>query len=479
MTMKFRNPSSFILLLFFSLVSAHEHVTSDVQVGAVISMNPIDNTLWLHIGVMTIAFGMLFPLGIVFGLSKSKWHVPTQVLATALAIFGVLLAHTKRTGRQFKSNIHAHFAPYLITYLVFQVCLGVYLRLHLSRGINKHIRRVAVSLHGWMGSLFPIFSWIQMGFGGITALGFCRNSTGDHLGQCLAHGIMGSAFIGYGIVMLIMLHVQPWLARLKISQELLDSSVIMAWGLVNTFTEHRWGSSWSHKDLQHTSLGIIWVAAGIAGIFLSSRNGKPKRNVVPAAVIFLTGWAMSGHAQALILSTKMHATFGYTLMAAGVTRIVEVAVLLRDAPHAETLHSDGPRAFQYIPPFLLISSGLLFMGSNEEQIVMINDAMIDPVSYSLVLYSLAFLVFFFANYLIHIYFTTGINSSSEKLDTLEDGNCRLNGPGYLRANGSANNHSSSSSGGTRVPGDEFELGLMSDHSDDEADEPKLPVDRLQ
>lgn len=446
--------------LFFAVISAHEHVTSDVTQDNVISNNPIDNKLWLHILVMTIAFGILFPLGMVFGLSKSRWHVPTQILATALAVFGILLAHTKRTGRQFKSNIHANFAPYVIGYLVLQVLLGIYLRLHLSQGINRTIRKIATSIHGWMGSIFPIISWVQMGFGGITALGFCRNSTGDHLGQCLAHGIMGSAFMAYGICMLIMLNFQPWLLRKNISQELIDSSVIMGWGLINTFTEHRWGSDWSHKDLQHTSMGIIWFCAGIAGIFLSSRNGKPKRNVVPAAVILLTGWAMSGHAQSLLLSTKMHGTFGYTLMAAGVTRIVEVAVILRDQPHAENLGSEGPRAFQYIPPFLLISSGLLFMGSNEEQLVMINDAMIDAVSYSLVLYSVAFLLFFYANYLIHIYLTTGKNSVVEKTEPLETG--RGNGNGHIRP--------------SRAPlegDDEFELGLMSDHdSDDEED--KLP-----
>lgn len=455
-----------------ALARAHEHVTSNVQHGAVISADPIDRKLWLHIAIMMLAFGILFPMGVVFGLSKSRWHVPTQIVATILAVFGVLLAHTKRTGRQFESNIHAKFAPFIIIYLIAQVCLGIYLRLHLVKGLNKVLRRIVVRVHGWMGAFFPVFSWVQIGFGGITALGFCRNSTGDHLGQCLAHGIMGSAFIGYGICLLIMLNVQPWLARLNISQELIDSSVIMAWGLVNTFTEHRWGSDWNMSDYQHTSMGVVWLCAGLAGVFLSSRNGKPKRHVIPAAVIFLTGWAMSGHAQALLLSTKMHATFGYTLMAAGVTRIIEVAVILRDQAHAETLESEGPRAFQYIPPFLLISSGLLFMGSNEEQMVMINDAMVDAVSYSLIIFSLAFLLFFYANYLIHLYFTTGKNSTITKRSGLEDG--------YHGVNGHADVDHRARVGAlpvTRAPvegTEDFELGLMSDNESEE-EEMKLPV----
>jgi hypothetical protein len=78
---------------------------------------------------------------------------------------------------------------------------------------------------------------------------------------------MGSSFIAYGAVLAIMLLLgQEWLVRRNKSQEFFDSAVIGAWGytfrlhvsyprLVNTFTEHRFGSNWSHKDLQHTSMG--------------------------------------------------------------------------------------------------------------------------------------------------------------------------------------------------------------------------------
>lgn len=62
----------------------------------------------------------------------------------------------------------------------------------------------------------------------------------DHTGQCLAHFIMGSSFVGYGILMLLSLRVGgPWLLRRGKSQEWYDSWVIMLWGIVNTFTEHR------------------------------------------------------------------------------------------------------------------------------------------------------------------------------------------------------------------------------------------------
>jgi Protein YTP1-like, C-terminal len=99
-------------------------------------------------------------------------------------------------------------------------------------------------------------------------------------------------------------------------------------------------------------MGIIWFCAGILGVFLSSRKGKPQRNVIPAIVIFLTGWGMAGHEQTLAFSTRLHGIFGHTLMAAGITRMVEIVIVLRDAWNAG---DDEIRSFQYVPPFVRLS----------------------------------------------------------------------------------------------------------------------------
>ena len=236
-------------------------------------------------------------------------------------------------------------------FLIIQVAFGIYLRLHLERGIHARIRRYFVIIHGIIGKVMPVISWVQMLFGGITAMGFCR---GDHLGQCLAHFIMGSAFIGYGIILTILLLVgQPWLRRTGRSQEFYDSLIIAAWGCVNTFTEHRWDGPWVKNDLQHTSMGVVWWCAGLLGIWLSrKRNGTPKRNLIPAIVILLTGWAMGAHPQSMMLSTKVHTVFGYTLMAAGATRIVEIAFVLRDRNTVDETDAEETSSWQYLTPFV-------------------------------------------------------------------------------------------------------------------------------
>lgn len=340
-----------------------------------------------------LAWGILFPTGMVLGLVRSRLHVPVQVFATILAVLGYFLGHAHK-GREFAHpNAHASFATWLMLMLIVQVGLGIYLRLHIERGFMGKIRNVLVIAHGVLGKAMPVAAWVQMLLGGIVSLGFCRGE-GDHTGQCLAHFIMGSAFIGYGILLTILLLVgQIWLKRTNRSQEFFDSLIIAAWGCVNTFTEHRWGGPWVHNDLQHTSMGIIWWCAGLVGIWLSKdRHGRPKRNFVPGFVILLTGWGMSGHPQHLPLSTMVHSVFGYTLMAAGLTRIIEVSFVLKDK-NSMTEDGQEQNSFQFLPPFLLYASGFLFMGATEEQMALLSDAGVTHVSYILILYSIAFLMF--------------------------------------------------------------------------------------
>ncbi|KAI9677511.1 MAG: hypothetical protein M1817_006465 [Caeruleum heppii] len=481
-----------ILLLVSAVhaVQAHDHDPDAIEEGRVVSDEPLDTILWLHIGIQILSFGLIFPTGMVLGITRSRWHVPCQVLGTLLAILGYFLGHSHR-GRQFAPNIHAAFASSLMTMLALQVILGIYLRLHLTKGINARLRRWVVTAHGVVGKLLPVVSWVQMLFGGITALGFCR---ADHLGQCIAHFIMGSAFIGYGIVLTIMLLVgQAWLRRTGRSQEFFDSTLITAWGVVNTFTEHRWGQEWGHNDLQHTSMGIVWWCAGLVGLWLSRRrDGRSRRNLIPGMVIFITGYAMSSHPQNLPLSTMVHTIFGYTLMGAGLTRIIEIAFVLRDRT---ALTRDGTEAnsWQHLPIFLLYASGFLFMGATEEQMQLLSDADVSHISYILILYSFAFLMFLFVNLLLHLYATA--YPSFQKPSAHSPPRSRPHRPStsasshrpskkphrnspYMNGYADTNGHVPSSEAGSRIPSadsryvrdaEEFELdGLVGEDEDVEA-----------
>ncbi|KAL9640153.1 MAG: hypothetical protein Q9164_000421 [Protoblastenia rupestris] len=433
---------------------AHEHHSDEIPEGQAVSAKPIDTILWIHILIQILAFGIVFPTGMVLGIVRSRWHVPLQTLGAILAIVGYFLGHA-HGGRQFAPNIHATFATWLMLMLISQIVFGVYLRLHLEKGIHARIRRGVVTTHGVIGKAMPVVSWVQMLFGGITALGFCRD---DHLGQCVAHFIMGSAFIGYGIVLTIILLVgQLWLKRTGRSQEFFDSLLIAAWGFVNTFTEHRWGEAWRGNDLQHTSMGIVWWCAGLLGVWLSrKRDGRPKRNLFPALVIMLTGWGMSAHPQSLELSTHVHTVFGYTLMAAGAARIVEIAFVLKDRNVLDERDVEETNSFQYLTPFLLYTSGFLFMGATEEQMALLAGAHVTHVTYILLLFSLAFLLFLFVTILLNLY--------ASYMWPIDPAAPKVNGADGPRLNGHARGDSQ-----RLRDAEEFELeGLMSEDEDGES-----------
>lgn len=47
----------------------HEHGVSHIQEGETVSQEPIDTILWIHIFIMMLAFGVIFPVGMVLGVS--------------------------------------------------------------------------------------------------------------------------------------------------------------------------------------------------------------------------------------------------------------------------------------------------------------------------------------------------------------------------------------------------------------------------
>lgn len=66
----------------------------------------------------------------------------------------------------------------------------------------------------------------------------------------------------------------------------------------------------------------------------------------------LTGWAMSAHPQSLKLSAHVHIVFGWTLMAAGAARIVEIAFVLKDRDVLSDTDVEEVNSWQYLTPFV-------------------------------------------------------------------------------------------------------------------------------
>lgn len=64
------------LCLAATLVLAHEHHNELTEEEATA---PVDSILWIHMALQAAVWGVLFPVGMVLGMTRSRWHVPLQV----------------------------------------------------------------------------------------------------------------------------------------------------------------------------------------------------------------------------------------------------------------------------------------------------------------------------------------------------------------------------------------------------------------
>jgi hypothetical protein len=55
-------------LLLSTAVRAHDHHTDNIEEGHAISADPIDSILWIHILIQSLAWGIIFPTGMVLGV---------------------------------------------------------------------------------------------------------------------------------------------------------------------------------------------------------------------------------------------------------------------------------------------------------------------------------------------------------------------------------------------------------------------------
>ncbi|KAH7903652.1 hypothetical protein BJ138DRAFT_105496, partial [Hygrophoropsis aurantiaca] len=182
-------------LLLAGSATAHEHHNS---LTAEEANAPIDAVLWIHIALQASVWGVLFPIGMALGISRSRWHVPLQTAGIALTLGGIVLGHAHK-GRQFLPSLHGKGGTLILLPILAQAVLGVYLKLHIH---ERTFRPYAVRVHGAIGKAYPVIGWTQMLLGAVAMGGYCRDGA---LGQCLAHYIMGSGFVAYGVIMALLL----------------------------------------------------------------------------------------------------------------------------------------------------------------------------------------------------------------------------------------------------------------------------------
>ena len=66
--------SFFLYLVTYVLAHPHHDNLTEEEAN-----KPVDTILWIHIFLQATVWGVMFPLGMVLGITRSRWHVPLQV----------------------------------------------------------------------------------------------------------------------------------------------------------------------------------------------------------------------------------------------------------------------------------------------------------------------------------------------------------------------------------------------------------------
>jgi hypothetical protein len=332
-----------------------------------------DFFLWSHAFVMSASF-TLFAFGIVVGMKRNAGlHVALQAIAIGLLPLGLVLPRFHKSYHLPPNIPHRWMGWIIVILIACQTAMGILRKQSWTR-----------SAHSVLGPMFLLLFPAQIELGVIAITETCYQR-GYHTGQCVAHYVMGTAFIYYAFFIIIRRF--GLLKSFQREQSFYDSVIIFSWGVVNSLTEHPWGSAWSHGDVQHTSMGVLWLTGGLLSILMQYSSTV---NFVPSIVFGVTGIAMSLHHQIRPISTSMHAFFGVTLLIASTSKAM--GLFLKTGK------------LDLFTAFWMMAAGFFFMGSNEEALAYLEDkAMFDASSWMMLLVSATFLCFSFGLLLIFIY----------------------------------------------------------------------------
>ena len=264
------------------------------------------------------------------------------------------MAHT-HGGRQFAPNLHTKFGYGMMVALTVDIVTEFALFLK-PNALQKLPRfKCAITWTQYLlDKVIVVAGWGLMVNGGLTALEFCSvvQRRGTQLSNCLQHSIYGLAFLGHGVFWVIMLQQagRSWLIRNGRSLDFYDSLHFLFWGVVNVVAEHNWlDSQWVHVDIEHTSTGMLYVAGGLLSVWLTWRRSpsRPARSPMLGIVVFISGWTLTTHRQSSEWATGFHRAVGCTMMALGVTKILEISLILKDKAYLSA--KEPIDSFQYVP----------------------------------------------------------------------------------------------------------------------------------
>lgn len=314
-----------------------------------------------------------------------------------------------------------------------------------DRFIARHVRRFSTPRASKITRFCQIVLekfLLLLGFAALTT-GFVVYGglfRGKEIFSGLAHFIKGGIFFWYGLLTLgrwmgaftefgWAWNVRPehptvsrWKTRVP-SAEFTESFVIWLYGASNVFLErfNANGRGWSHQDLEHVSITLLFFGGGLLGMMIESpwarkminttveiqqsreeevggasrsfdasgaveepdqlyvqpRTYRTSLNPLPALVIMFLGIMMSGHHQNSMVSTMMHAQWGTLFTGFSLARGVTYIILYIKPP---TSRYPARPPSELVAAFCLTAGGIMFMMSARDSVTTIETNGLDAMS---------------------------------------------------------------------------------------------------
>ncbi|CAO3594551.1 unnamed protein product [Absidia cylindrospora] len=98
---------------------------------------------YTHVAFMVVAFWILMPMGVMFGIARSSLHVPTQIVAFLVALGGFFFGHwyAHSTPQLYAGNSHHKLGWIIFLFLVAQMTVGVVRKIANAVGKTQQLQQ--------------------------------------------------------------------------------------------------------------------------------------------------------------------------------------------------------------------------------------------------------------------------------------------------------------------------------------------------
>ncbi|KAB8211923.1 hypothetical protein BDV34DRAFT_219140 [Aspergillus parasiticus] len=340
----------------------------------------------LSVILQVVSFGFLLPYTLVLHITESQSAKLVQTIVTTCALIGLWIC-----GGNLSFG-------YLILNLTLTLLISIYTLaywyLYRYEALNntsstQYVKRV---YHGASVSLL-VLGWFQITCGTLDNLGILHHNL-----IMIAHSFPALLIIGLATSWLTSA-AGIWRHRYGRSPEYYDClyTTVMSVVLIPIVI----GTDIIGSDLQaplafppHLFYLLVMLAASQIGIWLSrDRYNAPRRNLMLALMCFLWGQQMAAHHQHSALAKSVHEAFGYTLIAMGAARALEILVIPSISPANSTTSKHGH--LRYLPPMFGFVAAFMILGGSHDMIRTFEELGSDPSGYISILQACGFGFFLF------------------------------------------------------------------------------------